>query len=122
MRRITSTPRTSRPPSNGSRPRSPGTSSAPLTGLAGPRVLAAETDERLVALARDGDERAFAAIVERYRAPLHRYVSGFLPAAPADDALQQAFINAYAALTSERARVPESLRPWLYRVARNAAL
>ena len=31
-------------------------------------MLAAEPDERLVALARAGDERAFAAIVERYRA------------------------------------------------------
>ena len=85
-------------------------------------MLAAETDERLVVLAAAGDERAFAAIVERYRAPLHRYVGGFLPPAAADDALQQAFINAYAALTSERARAPESLRPWLFRVARNAAL
>lgn len=93
-----------------------------LRGFAGPVVLAGEPDERLVALARAGDERAFAAIVERYRAPLLRYVLGYLPAAAAEDALQQAFINAHATLTSETARVPVSLRPWLYRVAHNAAL
>src|SRR5215207_1769677 len=121
MRRTTSTPRTSRPQSTGSPPRSPGADGA-LRGLAGPRVLAAEPDERLVALARAGDERAFAAIVERYRPPLLRYARGYLPPAAADDALQQAFINAYAALTSETANAPASLRPWLYRVTRNAAL
>jgi RNA polymerase sigma factor (sigma-70 family) len=93
-----------------------------LRGFAGPLVLAGEPDERLVALARAGDERAFAAIVERYRAPLLRYVLGYVPPAAAEDALQQALINAHAALTSETTRVPVSLRPWLYRVAHNAAL
>lgn len=85
-------------------------------------MLAGAPDERLVALARAGDERAFDEIVRRYRAPLLRYVAGYLPPAAAEDALQQAFINAYAALTSETAKVPVSLRPWMYRVARNAAL
>ena len=93
-----------------------------LRAIAGPSVLAGAPDERLVALARAGDERAFDEIVERYRAPLLRYVRGYLPPAAAEDALQQAFINAYAALTSETAKVPVSLRPWMYRVAHNAAL
>ena len=88
-----------------------------------PRVLlGGASDERLVALARAGDEQAFAAIVERYRAPLLRYCHGFLPPAAAEDALQQTFINAYAALSRDTARAPVSLRPWLYRVAHNAAL
>jgi len=91
-----------------------------LTGRAGPRVLVDATDERLVALARAGDEQAFAAIVERYRAPLLRYCRGYLPGAAAEDAVQQTFINAYAALTGGRA--PVVLRPWLYRIAHNAAL
>ena len=80
-------------------------------------MLLAASDERLVALARAGDEQAFAAIVERYRAPLLRYCNGFLPPAAAEDALQQTFINAYAALSRESASAPVSLRPWLYRVA-----
>jgi RNA polymerase sigma factor (sigma-70 family) len=81
-----------------------------------------EPDERLVDLARDGDERAFAAIVARYRVPLLHYCRRILPPAGADDALQQTFINAYAALTSEGATPPQALRPWLYRIAHNAAL
>src|SRR5688572_30916144 len=121
MRPITSIPRTSPPPSNGSPQRSPRADRG-LTGYAGPAVLAGAADERLVALARAGDERAFDEIVRRYRAPLLRYVRGYLPPAAAEDALQQAFINAYAALTSETAKVPVSLRPWMYRVAHNAAL
>jgi RNA polymerase sigma factor (sigma-70 family) len=85
-------------------------------------VLAGEPDERLVALVRAGDERAFAAIVERYRAPLLRYCRSRLPPAAAEDALQQTFINAYSALSGDGAQAPVSLRPWLYRVAHNAAL
>ena len=93
-----------------------------LAGLAGPTVLAHEPDERLVALARAGDERAFAAIVDRYHAPLRRHCRRFLAPAPADDAVQQTFINAHAALTGDGAHAPLALKPWLYRVARNAAL
>src|SRR3954471_578731 len=93
-----------------------------LTRRLSPAALAAAPDARLVALTRAGDESAFAAIVDRYRAPLARHCRRFLAAAPADDALQQAFINAHAALTSGRASIPFALKPWLYRVARNAAL
>jgi RNA polymerase sigma factor (sigma-70 family) len=93
-----------------------------LAGLAGPTVLAHENDERLVALARAGDDRAFAVIVDRYREPLRRHCRRFLAPASADDAVQQTFINAYAALTGARATAPLALRPWLYRIARNAAL
>jgi len=93
-----------------------------LAGLAGPSVLVGEPDERLVELARDGDERAFAAIVARYRTPLLRYCLRFLPPGSAEDALQQTFINAHAALSREQTGAPVALRPWLYRIAHNAAL
>ena len=93
-----------------------------LRGLAGPRLLANESDARLVALARAGDQGAFDAIIARYREPLLRYCRGFLPPAAAEDALQQTFINAYSALTREGVRAPIALKPWLYRAAHNAAL
>jgi RNA polymerase sigma factor (sigma-70 family) len=83
-------------------------------------ILETATDERLVGLAANGDERAFAAIVARYRTPLQRYCRRYLGAAAADDAVQQTFINAHAALTAGRA--PFALKAWLYRIARNAAL
>jgi hypothetical protein len=87
------------------------------------RLLAGASDERLVALAHAGDEQAFAAIVERYRAPLLRYCRGFVSGAAAEDAVQQTFINAYSALSrDDDSRVPAALRPWLYRIAHNAAL
>jgi RNA polymerase sigma factor (sigma-70 family) len=85
-------------------------------------LLSDASDERLAELAHAGDERAFATIVERYRAPLLRSCLGYLPAAAAEDAVQQAFINAYRALSDPERPVPTMLRPWLYRVARNAAL
>ena len=87
-----------------------------------PASLAAASDARLVALTRAGDERAFAAIVDRYRAPLARHCRRFLSAAAADDALQQTFINAHASLTDADATLPLALKPWLYRIARNASL
>ena len=91
--------------------------------LAGTAVLRTQTDERLVDLVRHGNDRAFEAIVHRYRAPLLRYCSGFVSGAAAEDAVQQTFINAYAALSrDDDSRVPTALRPWLYRIAHNAAL
>jgi RNA polymerase sigma factor (sigma-70 family) len=87
-----------------------------------PTALVAASDARLVALTRLGDERAFAAIVGRYRGPLARQCRRFLPAAAAEDALQQTFINAHASLTNDAATLPLALKPWLYRIARNASL
>jgi RNA polymerase sigma factor (sigma-70 family) len=83
-------------------------------------ILGAQSDERLVELAREGHERAFEALVERYRKPLHRHVRKLLPEGRAEDAVQQAFINAWTAL--QRGVEVREPRPWLYRVAQNAAL
>ncbi|HEX8854142.1 MAG TPA: sigma-70 family RNA polymerase sigma factor [Thermoleophilaceae bacterium] len=89
--------------------------------LAGSRMLlGTQSDERLVDLARAGYAAAFEAIVERYRQPLLRYCLRFLPSGRAEDAVQQAFASAYRSLTTSDAHV--ELRPWLYRIAHNAAL
>jgi RNA polymerase sigma factor (sigma-70 family) len=88
--------------------------------LAGSSVLRCQTDERLVDLVRAGNDRAFEAIVDRYRRPLVRYCSRVLPTARAEDAVQQAFMNAFAALRRDEKRI--ELRPWLYRIAHNASL
>jgi RNA polymerase sigma factor (sigma-70 family) len=88
--------------------------------LAGSAVLRTQSDERLVDLVRDGNEGAFEAIVHRYRRQLLRYCGRFLTPSRAEDAVQQAFVNAYASLRSGDAEI--QLRPWLYRIAHNASL
>src|SRR3954447_4167386 len=87
---------------------------------AGSAVLAVQSDERLVELFHEGHERAFDAIVSRYRPALVRFCARILPDSRTEDAVQQTFINAHAALRS--GEQPARLKPWLYTVARNAAL
>jgi RNA polymerase sigma factor (sigma-70 family) len=88
--------------------------------LAGRSLLRMQTDERLVDLVRAGNDRAFEAIVDRYHRPLLRYCSRMLPPTRAEDVVQQAFLNAFAALRRGDAEI--DLRPWLYRIAHNAGL
>jgi RNA polymerase sigma factor (sigma-70 family) len=88
--------------------------------LAGRPLLRPQSDERLVDLVRAGNERAFEAIVERYHRPLLGYCGRLLPPGRAEDVVQQAFLNAFAALRRDRSQI--ELRPWLYRIAHNAAL
>jgi RNA polymerase sigma factor (sigma-70 family) len=83
-------------------------------------LLRTQSDARLVALARAGHDRAYEAIVERYRRPLLRACRRILPEARAEDALQQALMAAWTAL--RRGDEVLELRPWLYRIVRNTAL
>jgi RNA polymerase sigma factor (sigma-70 family) len=85
------------------------------------RLLAIQSDERLVRLVREGQERAFETLVHRYRRPLQRYCRRLgLSDVRAEDVLQLAFLNAWLAL-SAGTEVRE-LKPWLYRIAHNAAI
>ena len=88
--------------------------------LARKPILATQTDERLVDLVRAGYEPAFEAIVARYRAQLLGYCRRFLPEARAEDVVQQALVNAYAAIRQGDGEL--RLRAWLYRIAHNTAL
>src|SRR3979411_381033 len=91
-----------------------------MTPLLSATLLRTQADARLVALVRQGHERAFEAIVERYRRPLHRHVRRVLPESRTEDALQQTFLKAWTTL-QDGAEVRD-LRPWLYRIAQNTAL
>jgi len=85
------------------------------------RLLATQSDARLVELARNGHERAFEALVQRYRRPLLGYCRRvLLPEARAEDALQQALLQAWLAL--ERGDDVRDARAWLYRIVHNTAL
>ena len=85
------------------------------------RLLATQSDARLAELAAQGHERAFEALVLRYRRALLGYCRRLpLSGGLAEDALQQGLLQAWLALQSgTEVRDP---KPWLYRVVRNAAL
>jgi RNA polymerase sigma-70 factor (ECF subfamily) len=77
-------------------------------------------DERLAARAGKGDERAFAELVERRRAPLLRYVSRRFSPELAEDAVQEALLSAHRALASGTR--PDDVRAWLSTIAWRRAL
>ncbi|MGD0455016.1 MAG: RNA polymerase sigma factor [Solirubrobacteraceae bacterium] len=85
------------------------------------RLLATQPDERLLELVQRGHERAFEAIVLRYRRPLLAYCRRLgLSDSRAEDVLQQALLKAWLAL---RAGVEvRALSPWLYRIVHNTAI
>ena len=88
--------------------------------LAGGALLRAQSDSRLVDLTRAGNDRAFEAIVARYKGDLLRYCSRILPDGRGEDAVQQSFVNAYRALHADT--TPLSLRSWLFSIAHNVSL
>jgi RNA polymerase sigma factor (sigma-70 family) len=91
-----------------------------MTPLLSAPLLRAQTDRRLAGLARDGHDRAFEAIVERYRRPLHRYLRRLLSEPLAEDVLQATFVRAWQALRT--GTEVQDLRAWLYRIAHNQAV
>ena len=75
-------------------------------------------DERLAALVARGDVGAFEALYDRHHAALLafcRHMTGSRE--DGEDALQQTFLRAHRALLA--GRVPDTVRPWLYAIARN---
>jgi RNA polymerase sigma factor (sigma-70 family) len=85
-----------------------------------PAHLGGLPDEDLVRLARGGDEAAFDAIVHRYRAPLQAYCRRWLDIHRAEEVVQHTLMKAFICVRDDTR--PLVLRPWLYRVAHNAAL
>src|SRR3954452_15516862 len=90
--------------------------------LAGASLLRLQSDERLVERARAGHDQAFAAIVHHHRAALLRYTGRLLGPERAEDAVQQTFINAHAAMIRSDDTRDVQLRPWLYRISHNVSL
>lgn len=82
-----------------------------------------DTDESLVARCRDGDERAFAELVSRYRDPVFRLVVSILGpgfAGDAEEVAQEVFLRVHHALASFRGE--SKFGSWVYRIAFNQAL
>src|SRR3954447_5202484 len=85
------------------------------------RGLASPSDERLVGIATDGDERAFEVLYERHSPAILRYCRSLLRSSQeAEDVKQEVFVLAMTAL--RRGAEPDAFRPWLYRIAHNACM
>lgn len=83
-------------------------------------TLRVQSDQRLTDLAAGGFEPAFEVLVLRHRPALLRYCTRILGPDRAEDVVQKTFIRAYEVIV-DGVRV-DNLRPWLFRVAHNAAL
>jgi RNA polymerase sigma factor (sigma-70 family) len=81
------------------------------------RLLDAEPDEHLVGLVQTGHEGAFAAIVRRYERELQAQARRLASDGRGEDAVQQAFLNAFTAL--QRGSEVRHLRGWLHQILRN---
>jgi RNA polymerase sigma-70 factor (ECF subfamily) len=78
-------------------------------------------ERRLLEAARGGDEDSFARLVKPHRSALLAHCYRMLGSLPdAEDALQDALLRAWRALSSFEGR--SSLRSWLYAIATNACL
>src|ERR671936_82394 len=84
-------------------------------------LLRLQSDERLVALIRDGHDRAFEVLFHRYRSRLMAFCRHFVGSPEdAEDVLQDVFASAHRAMLADDRLI--NARPWLYRIARNRCL
>jgi RNA polymerase sigma factor (sigma-70 family) len=85
------------------------------------RFLQAQPDARLLELSRAGHERAFEAVVRRYRHELMAYCRRLtVPESSAEDVLQQALLQAWVAI--RRDVEIQEVRAWLYQIVHNVAI
>jgi len=76
------------------------------------------TDEQLAERMAEGDQVAFEMFVHRYHGPLLSYLDRMLRnPQKAEDFVQETFVRLIRQL--RRGPVPEKLKPWIYRVAKN---
>ncbi|MDQ6744790.1 MAG: RNA polymerase sigma factor [Actinomycetota bacterium] len=84
-------------------------------------LLRLQSDERLVALVRRGNNGAFEALVSRFETRLQAFCRHLLGSREdAEDVLQEVLAAAYNAMLADER--PINVKPWLYRIARNRSL
>ena len=86
-----------------------------------PLLFKRPSDESLGSRLASGEAAAFDELYRRYSNRLAAYGSHLLgDAASGDDVAQATMLKAYAALRD--GRVPDKMKPWLFRIAHNAAI
>jgi RNA polymerase sigma factor (sigma-70 family) len=84
-------------------------------------MLAQRSDERLVALVRQGEPAAFEALYDRYHLRILSFCRHMLGSQPdGEDATQHAFVALHRHITADDRDV--DVKPWLFQVARNRCL
>jgi RNA polymerase sigma factor (sigma-70 family) len=82
---------------------------------------AADSDQRLVAAVRQGDDRAFELLYHRYQRRIHAYVFGMVKDhGRAEDVTQEIFVSALRRM--RETEQPLAFKPWLYQIARNGCI
>ena len=84
-------------------------------------AVGATDDHDLIRRVAEGDRRAFATLVEKYREPLYRFIVRQVRGAPtAEDLLQETFLRMFRGAPGYR---PDAkLSTWLFRIAFNLCL
>ncbi|HEY6889813.1 MAG TPA: RNA polymerase sigma factor, partial [Solirubrobacter sp.] len=81
----------------------------------------ADSDRRLVAAVRRGDDRAFELLYERYQRRIHAYVFGMVKDHQrAEDVTQEVFVSALRRM--RETEQPLAFKPWLYQIAKNGCI
>jgi RNA polymerase sigma-70 factor, ECF subfamily len=86
-----------------------------------PGPIAGDRDEGLVAALRGGDERAFAALVDRHTPALLRVAMAYVPSrAVAEEVVQETWIAVLRGIDGFEGR--SSLKTWIFRILTNVAM
>src|SRR3954467_8305496 len=89
-----------------------------MRGFADPDGI---TDSRLAIAASQGDDAAFATLYARYSPRIEGYLARLLGDRHlAEDVTHEVFVSALRRLRQDRPPIP--FGPWLFRIARNAAI
>src|SRR4051794_7077520 len=81
----------------------------------------ADSDQRLVAAIRQGDDRAFEVLYQRYHRRIHAYVLGMVKDhGRAEDVTQEVFVSALRRMRETEQEL--AFKPWLYQIAKNSCI
>jgi RNA polymerase sigma-70 factor (ECF subfamily) len=80
-----------------------------------------EDEEALIAAVREGDEQAFATLVDRHSSSMIRVATAYVPSrAAAEEAVQEAWIAVIRGIDGFEGR--SSLKTWIFRILTNVAM